>query len=191
MAETTGISWAHASWNPWVGCDKVAAECAHCYIDRVLVQQGRKPWGDIYRTKTTWGDPLKWQAKAEKNRHLIRVFTCSLSDFFHAKADSWRPDAWKVIRDTPNIVWLILTKRPSRIESHLPADWPDAYPNVWLGTSTGCVQTLVNMDVLRKVPIHEKAVRWISAEPLLEDISQPINLEGFWLDCDGRRKWLR
>jgi len=42
------------------------------------------------------------------------------------------------------------------------------------------------MDVLRAIPIHEKAVRWISAEPLLEDISANINLDGFgWVVCGG------
>ena len=189
MSENTGISWAHDTWNPWIGCDKVAPECAHCYIDRVIRKQKengefRQPWGKVYRALTTWKSPIKWQAEAEAAGNQRRVFTCSLSDFFHKSADPWRRDAWDLIACTPNLTWLILTKRPALIESRLPPDWP--LPNVWLGTSTGSVGTLNKMDVLRKIPIHEKAVRWISAEPLLEDISEKINLDGFgWIVCGG------
>jgi protein gp37 len=180
--ENTGISWAHNTWNPWVGCDKVAPECRHCYIDRVLQKQGRDPWGSVYRTRT-WDNPRTWERKAKKANHALRVFTCSLSDFFHDEADPWRKEAWEIIRYTPHLVWLILTKRPALIESRLPADWGEGYPNVWLGVSTGCKKTLGRMDVLRKIPA---ALRWVSTEPLLEDISQDINLDGYsWIVTGG------
>jgi protein gp37 len=61
---------------------------------------------------------------------MVKVFTCSISDFFHAKADQWRPHAWQIIRACDHLVWLILTKRPERIAKGLPADWGDGYPNV-------------------------------------------------------------
>ena len=180
--ENTGISWAHNTQNFWVGCDKIAPECAHCYIDRVLQKQGREPWGEVYRTQT-WGAPSKWEVDCAIHNYAKRVFTCSLSDFFHAKADPWRAEAWRIIRKLSRLVWLILTKRPALIESRLPDDWGAGYPNVWLGVSTGCNQTLNKMDVLRKIPC---AVRWISSEPLLEDISQQINLDGFhWVVTGG------
>lgn len=119
MSENTGISWAHNTQNFWVGCDKVAPECAHCYIDRIIRKQQdggvfRKPWGEIYRTQT-WRDPIKWQVEAQHAGHCLRVFTCSLSDFFHKDADPWRGEAWEIIRHTPHVTWLILTKRPSLI----------------------------------------------------------------------------
>lgn len=181
--ENSGISWTHDTWNPWVGCDKIAPECAHCYIHRDLRKQGREPWGKLYLTKT-WNAPWPWQSEAQKAGHYRRVFTCSLSDFFHVKADEWRARAWAVMKYTPRLVWLVLTKRPERIEKHLPRDWP--YPNVWLGVSTGSKQTLNKMDTIRRIPVHEKAVRFVSAEPLLEDISQDINLDGFgWVITGG------
>jgi protein gp37 len=219
--ENSNISWTHNTWNPWVGCDKVAPECAKCYIGREIRKQvdwqdggQREPWGEVYLTKT-WADPYKWQAELPSDS-CKRIFTCSLSDFFHAKVDDrtvcpssapaalslalrqhrevarrggstlWRDCAWQVIRETPNLVYLILTKRPELIASRLPKDWPDAFPNVWLGTSTGCNMTLNKMDSLRKIPVHPKAVRFVSCEPLLEDISQNINLEGFgWMIAGG------
>jgi protein gp37 len=111
------------------------------------------------------------------------VFTCSISDFFSARADEWRAEAWKIIHDTPSLVWFVLTKRPERIASHLPPDWGMGYPNVWLGTSTGCRQTLNKMDTLCGIPA---ALRFVSVEPLLEDISRDINLEGFgWIATGG------
>jgi protein gp37 len=141
-----------------------------------------------------------------------RLFTCSLSDFFHPMVDQlnmtpWvhkmsgktrilkctgtyyinaRDAAWAVIRNTPQIVYLVLTKRPELIADRLPKDWGQGYPNVWLGTSVGCKQTLHRMDALRKVPVHPQAVRFVSHEPLLEDISGEVNYDGFgWAIAGG------
>ena len=185
MAEGTGISWAHHSQNFWMGCDKVDPGCAHCYIGRILHKQGREPWGDIYRTKT-WGDPDRWNRRAAAEGDVQRVFTCSMSDFFHTKADEWRPEAWEIIKRTPNLVWLVLTKRPERIHNHLPADWGEGYPNVWLGVTVAWKGAFNKMDTLRRIPVHPSAVRWISSEPLLEDIADEINLDGFgWVVAGG------
>lgn len=95
MAENSGISWTHNTQNFWVGCDKVAPECAKCYISRILSKQGREPWGKVYRTGT-WGDPWKWEREGILTGQAKRVFTCSLSDFFHVSADPWRTEAWAV-----------------------------------------------------------------------------------------------
>lgn len=183
--ENSNIGWTHNTQNFWLGCDKIAPECAHCYIGRVLKRQGREPWGQLYRTKT-WDNPQQWQRQAEAQSVCFRVFTNSLSDFFHADADGWREEAWDVIRRTPNLIWLILTKRPELIRKRLPKDWGQGWPNVWLGVSCGCKQTLNKMDSLRRIPVHSKAVRFVSCEPLLEDISGNINLDRFgWLIVGG------
>jgi protein gp37 len=183
--ENSSIAWTHNTQNFWVGCDKIAPECAKCYIGRILEQQGREPWGQLYRTKT-WRQPFRWQQEAALAGVCRRVFTNSLSDFFHAGSDAWREEAWDLIRKTPNLIWLILTKRPELIASRLPKDWGEGWPNVWLGTSVGCNQTLNKMDSLRKIAVHPKAVRFVSCEPLLEDISVNIDLDGFgWVIVGG------
>jgi protein gp37 len=161
-----------------MGCDKVAPGCAHCYIHRNMALADKQPWGAIYRTHRCWTDPLKWEARAEDDGVCERVFSCSMSDFFHAKADVWREAAWEIIRGTPNLVYVLVTKRPSRILRCLPDDWGEGYSNVWLVTSISCKRDLVNVDVLRKVPIHPKAVRGLSIEPLLEDIADELDLTG-------------
>jgi protein gp37 len=72
MAETSGISWTHATFNPWRGCTKVAPECAHCYADGV---SKRNPsvlgiWGDngkrVVAAPSYWKEPIKWNAAAAK-----------------------------------------------------------------------------------------------------------------------------
>jgi protein gp37 len=190
MGEWTEISWAHHSMNFWAGCDRISPECANCYISRIPFFNASRPshGGGLYKLPAQWSKPLKWQREIDDMRLLngdvcLRIFSCSISDFFHAGADEWRPEAWNIIRDTPNLVWGILTKRPERILDCLPADWNDGYKNVWLGVSTGCKKTLDKMDVLRKVPC---SLRFVSCEPLLEDISEDINLDGFgWVVTGG------
>jgi protein gp37 len=184
--ENSNIAWTHHTQNFWLGCDKVAPECAHCYIDRTLRKMGRDSWGKLYRAVSTWKNPDKWEAEAASKGCCYRVFTNSLSDFFHAEADDWREEAWDIIRRTPHLVYLILTKRPELIGKRLPTDWNGGWSNVWLGVSTGCKMTLNKMDSLRKIPVHPQAVRFVSCEPLLEDIADQLNLDGFgWVIAGG------
>jgi protein gp37 len=94
----------------------------------------------------------------------VLVFTCSLSDFFIAEADPWRPEVWDIIRATPHLTYQILTKRPERFAACLPSDWGTGYPNVWLGVSVENRRWLSRLDVLAQIPAR---VRFASIEPLL------------------------
>ena len=113
VSATTEIEWTEATWNPWMGCTKVSPGCAHCYMFREQRQYGRDP-ETVVRSKTKFREPMKW---AEGRL----VFTCSWSDWFHEGADAWRPEAWEIVRATPQHTYQILTKRPERIVDHLPA----------------------------------------------------------------------
>lgn len=73
----------------------------------------------------------------------------------------------RFIKNCKNLDWLILTKRPQRIASHLPDDWGNGYPNVWLGVTAESQRLLHRIDHLVEIPA---AVRFVSAEPLLEAI---------------------
>jgi protein gp37 len=103
------------------------------------------------------------------------IFTCSMSDFFIEDADQWRPEAWEIIKDTPQHTWLILTKRPERIKDCLPPDWGDGYPNVWLGISVENNKNLHRLNSLAEIPCK---LRFISAEPLLETIDFTQEIDG-------------
>jgi protein gp37 len=142
---------------------------------------GRDP-STIVRTQT-WGDPPRWQRKAEAAGRTELVFTCSWSDWFVEDADPWRDEAWALVRECPNLIFQILTKRPKNIAQRLPADWGDGYPNVWLGVSVEDRRHgLPRVDVLRSVPA---TLRFLSIEPLLEDLGS-VDLDGIgWVIVGG------
>lgn len=168
------------TWNPWRGCTKVSAGCANCYMFRQQRAYGNDP-AAVVRTKT-WSDPLRWQRAAAKAGRIERVFTASWSDWFHEAADPWRAEAWAVVRRCPNLQFQVLTKRPERVAAHLPADWGDGYPNVWLGVSVERDDYAWRADALRAVPAR---VRWVCAEPLLGPLPS-LALDGIhWVVCGG------
>jgi protein gp37 len=173
MAKDSKIEWCESTQNFWYGCKKISPGCAHCYAYRDMPRYGLDP-SKVVRSKTTFYNPLKW------NKGRL-IFACSWSDFFIKEADAWRAEAWHVIRVTPHHIYQILTKRPERIASHLPFDWP--LPNVWLGVSVeDRSYGIPRIDILREIPA---VVRFISAEPLLEDLG-PINLQGIdWVIIAG------
>ena len=167
MAETTGIEWAHATWNPWMGCTMVSLGCTNCYMFREMKMYGRDPSTVVRTSDATFYAPLKW-VKRGNVESGARVFTCSWGDWFHEDADLWRDDAWGVIKATPQYEYLILTKRPERIESSLPGDWGSGYDNVWLLVSSENQRMFdLRWSILKSIPAK---VRGISAEPLLGEI---------------------
>jgi protein gp37 len=177
MAEKTGIGWTHHTCNFWEGCNRVSPECDFCYIDKWLRWRGKEPFRGPRRTsKETWSLPLRWDRKAALSGDRARVFTCSMSDFFHKGADPWRQEAWDVIRECKNLDRLILTKRPEMIPQRLPPDWGRGWPHVWLGVTCGVRDSLPRLNLLRKIPA---TVRFVSAEPLLEGIDFGDHLDGF------------
>ena len=128
--EFSNINWTDHTWNPWVGCRHVSVECDHCYADFLVSKRMGRDFGAVTRTKT-WRDPIKWNARAPelqaKLGRRVRIFCASLTDFFIQDADEWRDEAWQVIRDCPNLDFLILTKRPALIPPRLPKDWGSGY----------------------------------------------------------------
>ena len=178
----TKISWAHATWNPWTGCDKVSKECVGCYADALLTRTGRT--FNILALTQTWKTPYQLNALAKAQGRQAICFVCSLSDFFHADADRWRRDAWRIIHDCKNVNFMLLTKRPERITACLPGDWNDGknYPNAWLGTTCGARSSYARLDALRSIPC---ALRFVSVEPLMESVAD-IDLAGIgWVAVGG------
>jgi protein gp37 len=181
MAENSDIEWTDSTFNPWIGCQKVAPECDHCYAETRDQRFHRGAhWGPkAPRQRTSaqnWNKPRRWNRDAaafmETHGRRQRVFCASLADVFDNAVDpSWRADLWDLIRECPDLDWLILTKRPQNITKMLPEDWGDGWPHVWLGTSAGTQETAnKNIPALLSAPA---AVRFLSAEPLLG----PINLK--------------
>ncbi len=210
MAKNTAIAWCDHTVNFWWGCAKVSPGCENCYAETLdarfqlhkSIREGqgsfsRAPhWGPdaprLLRVAAATKEALRYQRKAEKEGRRFRVFTNSMADFFEDRLDmeGARLEALDVMRRTPNLDWLILTKRPENILRSLDraldaasyqsllyawirawvGDIPPA--NVWLGT-TAENQEWANKRIpaLLQIPA---AVRFLSCEPLLG----PLNLTG-------------
>jgi protein gp37 len=167
MGDRTGIEWTDKTWNPWRGCTRVSPGCAQCYMFREQERYGRDPAVVTRAAFSTFTVPRRWNKLGLR----YRVFTCSWSDFFHEAADEWRHEAWRIIRETPNLTYQILTKRPERIADHLPEDWGAGYHNVWLGVSGETLTHAIDRGaILSEVPAR---VHFLSAEPWLENTTTP------------------
>lgn len=171
MGKRSGISWTDSTWNPIIGCRKVSRGCTNCYAERWVEDRMGRKFTDIVRARnSTFIAPLKWGPLEERTWPGFptrRVFTCSLSDFFIEEMDTWRDQAWDIIRKTPH-VYQILTKRPERIPHTLPSDWGDGWPNVWLGTSVED-QKYAEIRIPQLVAVPAR-VHFLSCEPLLGPI---------------------
>lgn len=125
----------------------------------------RRFFGDAH-----WREPLRWNEEAGLAGSHERVFCASMADVFEWRSDlnEQRTRLWELIQNTPNLDWLLLTKRPQNIEKLVPwrNDWPT---NVWLGASVEN-QTLAE----KRLPFllrNAAAVRFLSCEPLLGQLN--------------------
>jgi protein gp37 len=191
--KNSSISWTHATFNPWQGCTKVSAGCAHCYAETLSNRWGKDLWGlgrERQRTSAAyWKQPLAWNREAEKSGERRRVFCASMADVFDSAApEEWRKDLFALIAQTPWLDWLLLTKRPDYILGYTREGIESIFrENVWLGVSVENQEAAEKrIPILKMIPV---AVRFISAEPLLGplDLNYPIGLfpKGPQYCCSG------
>ena len=177
MGANSRISWTDHTFNPWWGCMKVSGGCVHCYAEKMGNRFGsywgltatRKTFGELH-----WKEPFKWDRRAGAAGDRKRVFCGSMCDWAedHPTADEERKKLWPLIRQTPNLDWLLLTKRPERIEKLLPNDWGIGYENVWVGVTVEDQAVAdTRLPILTRIPA---VVRFVSAEPLLEPLDIPL-----------------
>lgn len=183
MGLDTRISWSDNTINFWLGCHATTNPgCRECYAtQRRLLAMGEAPHQVRRTAEATWHQATKWQTRLQETGGVETVFTCSLSDFFHPHADEWREDAWKIIQDTPNLQWIILTQRIEGVPSRLPCDWGTGYRNVWLGVSASD-QAHADKRIPKLLAIPA-ALHLVSLEPLLEQVV----LRDEWMDT---LKWV-
>jgi len=196
MGEKTKIPWCHHTFNPWWGCVKVSAGCEHCYAERLAVRYGFQLWGTEAPRRTFsakhWREPLKWNAEAEKAGERRRVFCGSMCDLFEARPDldGALANLLLLIHQTPQLDWLLLTKRPELFEERMEAAaffgcengtlayrlaniWARgvAMPNVWMLTTVESQEVAgPRIEALLKIPAK---VHGLSMEPLLETVALP------------------
>src|SRR5581483_2425062 len=139
MSTQTKIEWCDHTFNPWIGCTKVDELCTNCYAEtqdkfRAWTPKGWGKGKPRQRTSTAnWRLPLRWNRdrgqtlealkgtsfKAELERRP-RVFCASLADWLDDEVPiEWLADLLALIHATPNLDWLLLTKRPENWMSRL------------------------------------------------------------------------
>lgn len=203
MAEGSNISWTDDTFNPWEGCQKVGPGCDGCYAEARNIRYAEKGateapnWGPgAPRRRTSaanWRKPLKWQREQEdairraQGHHPAPprfVFCASLADVFdNAVPVEWRHDLFRLIRQCPDLTWLLLTKRPGNIvrmmqkgEADPSGQWPS-------NAAIGC--TIVNQEEADRDAQrirHAKdylgaAFSFLSMEPLLGPVDLFPDLE--------------
>jgi protein gp37 len=182
MGKNSKIGWTHHTWNFLWGCTKVDEECRFCYAESLSKRYGHNVWGiqapRRVMSENYWRDPLAWNEAARKVGERHRVFCSSMADVFedHMTNNAERPKLWELIRATPHLDWLLLTKRPQNVLVMLPDDWGDGYANVWLGTSVGRNESMARAYELAKVPA---AIRFLSCEPMIGPMDPPL-----WYCCN-------
>jgi protein gp37 len=196
--KNTSIEWCDMTFNPWQGCTKVSPGCAHCYAESLSKRWGKDTWGaGKERVRTSegyWRQPLAWDRESATLGKRKRVFCASMADVFDSSVPyEWRYDLFELIERTPNLDWLLLTKRPGNIHRMISATavticeawYLEGQPpeNVWLGVS---IEDQSRADhripALLKIP---SVVHFLSVEPLLEpvDLGNISDIE--WVICGG------
>jgi protein gp37 len=202
MAENTAISWAKNTANLWWGCQEVHAGCDNCYA-RVWSQRwGKSVWGPVSRQviKSVWADLARYQRQAAALGEVHRVFVGSMMDIFEkphplidAQGAALAGDTGalrdrfftEVVPASPNLQFLLLSKRPSNIVKYVPASWlASPPPNVLYGYTAVDEPSLRGIDQLVAVPGRH----FLSLEPLLSslDVSPWLGAGGVeWVIVGG------
>lgn len=194
MGKNSNIEWCDHTFNPWIGCQKVSPACDGCFAEALMdLRYHRVAWGQR-KTETTeasvgtrsrtsvtnWRHPIGWNAAAAAAGTRPRVFCASLADVFDNQVPpEWRADLFDLIQKTPNLIWLLLTKRPQNIIRMVKASGavagngtlylPD---NVALGTTTeDQARADINIPelLLAKAELGAR-LAFVSCEPLLGPI---------------------
>lgn len=202
MAETTGISWTRSTFNPWIGCTKIGPGCDHCYAaeqdSRKRWDGGKTHWGagvPRYRTSVhNWNLPLRWNRLCALERETGKVavqsdwhtpgfwpvFCASLADVFdtdNMSLQHWRLDLWDLIEATPNLSWLLVTKRIGNVAREVPNNWlANGFPPNVRMLITVVNQEEADRDIPKLLVLPCK--NGISYEPALG----PITFKDDWLD---------
>jgi protein gp37 len=185
MSATSAIEWTDATWNPVRGCTKISPGCKHCYAETFAERFRGVPGHpyeqgfDLRLVPHKLSEPLKWTTPKA-------IFVNSMSDLFQGGIpDSFVERVGHVMRMADWHTYQVLTKRAERMRDTLkgPLAFAAALDHVWWGVSVEDRKYGVpRIDALRAAPA---ALRFLSIEPLLEDLGE-IDLEGIhWVIVGG------
>jgi protein gp37 len=181
MPTRSNIEWTEQTWNPTVGCTKVSPGCKHCYAETMakrLQAMGAHGYENGFRLTLM---PERLAEPLERRKPTV-YFVNSMSDLFHEKVPfEYIRRVFDVMARAPQHTFQVLTKRAERMAAFcrdigIPA-------NVWLGVSVENRKYGVpRIDILRNI---EVGVRFLSVEPLLEDLGQIDLNDIHWVIVGG------
>lgn len=185
MSDHTSIEWTDATWNPVRGCTKISDGCRHCYAETFAERFRGVPghpyeYGfDLRLVPLKLGEPLRWAAPK-------MIFVNSMSDLFHDDVPvEYIVEVARVMQFCHWHTFQVLTKRSERMRDLLRNElaFIAKAPNVWWGVSVENKKSGVpRIEHLRSAPA---SVRFLSIEPLLEDVGR-LNLDGIaWVIVGG------
>lgn len=181
MAAASKIEWTEHTWNPVTGCTKISAGCKNCYAETLakrLKLMGASGYGNGFKLTL---QPDRLRAPMDRKKPTI-WFVNSMSDLFHERVPfEFIDQVMATIADTPQHRYQILTKRADRMAAYF-AD-RRVTDNVWLGVSVeNRRHGLPRIPILKGI---RAPVRFLSIEPLLEDLGQ-LSLRGIsWVIVGG------
>jgi protein gp37 len=185
MSLASSIEWTDATWNPVRGCTKISPGCKHCYAETFAERFRGVPGHpyeqgfDLRLVPEKLAEPLRWSTRKT-------VFVNSMSDLFQESVpDDYICAVAKVMEMADWHTFQVLTKRSERMVELLRTKLRStaSRSHIWWGVSVEDRRYGVpRIDHLRAAPV---AVRFLSIEPLLEDLGT-INLRGLhWVIVGG------
>jgi protein gp37 len=178
--KTTKIEWTDRTWNPVTGCTKCSAGCANCYAEnmaRRLCAMGQEKYRNGFQLTLhdeVLDDPLSWESPCT-------IFVCSMSDIFHEKVPfAFVDKVMDTIKKTPQHRYQLLTKRDKRMAKYFETRLVPE--NVWLGVTVEAKSIKDRINTLRTIPAN---IRFLSCEPLLEDLGQIDLSDIHWVIVGG------
>lgn len=177
------IEWTDKTWNPMTGCTKYSAGCENCYAEKMakrLQAMGSPHYVAGFNFVMHYDaleKPLEWKKPC-------KIFVCSMSDIFHEQGDiDFLIDIFETMIKTPRHTYQILTKRTDKFEDIIPDIDSLFRDNMWLGVTVEGFDYTDRIDKLRG--IHAAKTKFISFEPLLDDVGE-IDLEDIdWVIVGG------
>lgn len=205
MAKTK-IEWTHRTVNVFRGCTRVSEGCRNCYAERLAARfatEGNpyEGFSEFVDTADGYREP-RWTGKVEVIEKMMDaplnikknslIFINSMSDTFHEDIpDEAIIRLFEVMQlcngeySEIHHHFQILTKRPQRMLELWKSGKLPYSDNIWMGVSVEDCKTVERCEIFKDMGAR---VQWVSAEPLLEDISEAIEPYLYfvdWLVCGG------
>lgn len=178
----SSIEWTEMTWNPTTGCDKISAGCKFCYAEvmsKRLKAMGVEKYNDNFK--------IRWHEKELERPYTWKkskvVFVNSMSDLFHKEVPvEFIQKVFKVMKENPQHVFQVLTKRADVLRYYDSEGWLDWPHNVWMGVSVEDDRVIDRIDLLRQTGARTK---FLSLEPLIGPLPN-LNLDKMdWVIVGG------